>query len=98
MMGLVDVDALENLPRQSNSPLNPSYDANGSGLNETQSGSGRGAVGTQSGGCRGEEMTFEALPVQGYKEIVSAEAENARLAPHTTEHHTVGITAAPFLS
>jgi DNA primase len=93
MMGLVDIEALENAADRSNETQSYHYDANQSGLNIKQSGSGRGAVGTQSVGCRGEEITLEAFPIKVSTGVIGEEAKKVYLPPHNAEHHTVAVSS-----
>jgi len=61
LMGLMNVQDLQNTASDNTSSQQYSYDINWSEANDHRSGAGRGAVGTQSAGCRSEEIALEGL-------------------------------------
>lgn len=72
LMGLADLDALQNMPAHS-------YDTTQAGVNEARSAPGRGAVGGVSGHGRGDEIDGFANAGAGLGALDEANDQNARL-------------------
>jgi DNA primase len=77
LMGLADLDALQNMPAHS-------YDATQSGVNEAQSAPGRGAVGGVSGHGRGDKTDSFANAGAGFDALDEANDQNARPGPQNS--------------
>jgi hypothetical protein len=77
LMGLADLDALQNMPAHS-------YDTTQSGVNEARSAPGRGAVGGMSAHGRGDENDGFANAGTGFGAMQDTDAQNARSGPQNS--------------